>query len=209
MQRSSCGGPAGRLAAGLLLVLVLAPGARGVEPAPGIYQGEEPVGQEVEAILAPVIPLAPEEILAPEVLTYEELAPVAGGDRPSLITDASRMGLRGPLTALERAKLEMARQAIEASRAAGTLYTLPEDAVIYSAEEAEAIKLQRLRATEPAELPADPAAAVGIEIPSVQVAGAPGLTPAEEAKLRGEAPSAPQPAPPAREIPASGREEGR
>jgi hypothetical protein len=114
---------------------------------------------------------------------------VAGLHRADVFTDANA-GLPLPeANAIERVKLEMARAAIEASRAAGTLeMQLPDDTLPATLEELQAMKEQALAAKVSAPLPADPIAGVGEELPSVQEIGAPGLTPYEEAKLRGESP---------------------
>ena len=167
------------------------------------FASEEPVNehgpsapaQEVESIVAPVSTILMEEepvqIEAPS-LQPSQIAPDAD-HRGAQFTDA-RLGLAaGPITAGERSKLEMARAAIEASRAAGTLFVteLPDDTVPATEAELESMKMQMLAARQSTPPAPDPVAGVGENIPSVQEIGPSGLTEYEEAKLRGEHPAAP------------------
>ncbi len=110
-------------------------------------------------------------------------APVEANDKGSTFTDAgARLSPQGP-NLLERQKLEMARRAIEASRAAGTLDVTPIDGVEGHATAADAeSRLDLLHNLPGTPLQPDPAAAIG-EMPSAQIPGSPELTPQERAKL--------------------------
>jgi hypothetical protein len=84
----------------------------------------------------------------------------------------------------ELAKLELAREAIEASRAAGTLFAarpLP-DAAPAPPVDFAAQKLQRLEAARAAEILPSELTGFGIETPPNQEVGEPGLSDAEKAK---------------------------
>ena len=77
----------------------------------------------------------------------------------------------------------MAQRAIDASRAAGTLWVMPpRGARQLPATGTEAVKLEMLRDASSLPIEPDPAAAVG-EMPSVQIPGSPGLTEQERGKL--------------------------
>jgi hypothetical protein len=138
-------------------------------------------------------------------LLLRMLAPREPGDKGSEFTDAGFGLPDAPPNAIERAKLEVARQALEAARAAGTLFLLPRRTERFDLpadrERAEALKLQLL-ARRPAKLAPFLEAGVGPFKP-LHKAGKPGLTPLEQAKLeaflRGEtfaAPPATEPAKP-------------
>jgi hypothetical protein len=108
--------------------------------------------------------------------------------RSETLTDVGR--IQAPrLNDLEVLKLEMARAAVEASRAAGTLDArpVPDDLDPATPEEVEAIKLQHLEALEPQLIESDPAAGIG-EFEPIQETGPPGLTEYETRKLNGENP---------------------
>lgn len=150
---------------------------------------EEPLApQDSEAIQAPAVPVEPSILLNPGSILLRWLDPVAPDDKGTWFVD---QGLgRDPmgLTPLEQAKLAMARQAVEASRAAGTLLvTPPEEAPPYTTEELQAIKRQAWEARMPAQLDPEVSArvGVGVHLPPVQEAGPPGLTPQEQEKLDG------------------------
>jgi len=111
------------------------------------------------------------------------LAPSGPNDKGSTWTDASDAGSApAEPNPLELLKLEMARRAVEASRASGTLWVVfPGAALRPATPDVEAKKLE-LRNAAPADPPRpDPSAAVGPLVP-VQIPGAPGLTPGEKAK---------------------------
>jgi hypothetical protein len=151
--------------------------------------------QEVERIVSPEssIVIEDEPIGIEESLLQSTSIPGDAEHRAETFTDA-RLGLpAGPLTAGERSKLDMARAAIEASRAAGTLFVtaLPEDTVPATEAEQQAMKMQMLEARTSAPPVADPIAGIGLNLPSVQEVGPSGLTEYEEAKLRGENPPPP------------------
>lgn len=148
---------------------------------------------EVDRLVAPQTSV--EADLNPPTLQVRSLQPTevppeAGVHRGGVYTNGNR-GLPLPEpNAIERLKLEMARAAVEASRAAGTLEmtALPEDTLPATLEELQQMKQQALEAHVSVPLPEDPIAGVGEDLPSVQEIGARGLTPYEEAKLRGEHP---------------------
>lgn len=107
-----------------------------------------------------------------------------------LLTD-SGPGVPAPLTVNERAKLEMARAAVQASRVAGTLLVVPqEEEDLLTPAEREAVKLQRWAETPPAVLPPDVAAGTA-DVEPVQEVGPAGLTEYERQKLEGLNPAPP------------------
>jgi hypothetical protein len=114
------------------------------------------------------------------------LAPVDTNDKGTIYTDGSEpQSPPAEPNALEQQKLEMARRAVETSRAAGTLWVTPLGAAPHTlAPASEAKKLEQLLATPSQPPQPDPAAAVGPRAP-VQIPGTPGLTPDERAKLEG------------------------
>ena len=149
-----------------------------------------PVPQEVESLLVPrtnLLPEADERRLDVSTLTQIDVAPDAA-QRGSVMTDASVGSPEGPPTPIEQAKLDAARLAVEASRAAGTLFvtSLPEDTTPATHDELEAMKMQQLRARHSVAPSPDPIAGVGEDLKAVQKTGPSALTPTEEAKLRGE-----------------------
>ena len=164
---------------------------------------------EVDRNVAPEgVPLTERELptfaipaLEPRIVPAEE-----GVHRGGVSTDGSRGGVAPEPNSIERAKLEMARAAVEASRAAGTLHAmeLPDDTLPATLEELERMKMQALADRVSRPLPEDPAALSAGEFPSVQESGAPGLTPYEEAKLRGENPEPTRATPVSPELPGSG-----
>jgi hypothetical protein len=127
------------------------------------------------------------------------VAPDGVAHRGGVMTDGGLGSPASRLTVSERGKLEMARAAIEASRAAGTLYVaqLPEDTVPATPEELAAMKMQQLAARRSAAPAPDPIAGVGESFEPVQEVGPAGLSDAEQAKLRGETPIARQGSTPA------------
>lgn len=149
-----------------------------------------PAPQEVESLLVPRMTQLPEpddRRLDVSTLTPIEVAPDAA-QRGGVMTDASAGLAEGPLTSDEHAKLDAARAAVEASRAAGTLFvtSLPEDTTPATREELEAMKMQQLRAHHSVTPAPDPIAGIGEDLKAIQEIGPTGLTPAEEMKLRGE-----------------------
>lgn len=146
--------------------------------------------QEVESIQSPQGPayVEPESIDGEaKALEPTILLPTAE-HRGGVVTDAGDGLFATFLTPSERAKLDLARAAVEASRAAGTLevHTLPEDTIPATQDELAAMKMQQLEARRSQAPAADPVAGVGQDLPSVQELGPSGLTPFEQAKLRGE-----------------------
>jgi len=183
----------------LLVMAAIASAAMGAEsqraPRPSPSRGEEPAVNDAPRIsnIAPSAKLARPS----SALLLRPVPPREPADKGSEFTDAG-FGLpeAGP-NAIERAKLEVARQALEAARAAGTLFLLPRPTepldLAADRERAEALKLE-LRARPPAKLAPFLEAGVG-PFKALQKAGRPGLTPLEQAKLeaflRGEAFAAP------------------
>lgn len=161
-----------------------------------------PQADAAEAIQAP----APSTDVAAETpfigpLELLTLSPVDPLDRGSDFTDAG-LG-RGPAApnALEQSKLALARAAIEASRAAGTLYAVgPRPADLGDLEALRAAKRDRLRSQAPAPTPAQAdASGVGGGLEPIQLIGPAEPTAEELAKLQG---LAPRPAAPAESKPA-------
>ncbi|MCP4546293.1 MAG: hypothetical protein GY835_07495 [bacterium] len=99
-------------------------------------------------------------------------APAAEADRGGSYTNCGEgVAYLGP-NAFERAKLAMARDAVEASRAAGTLMIQMQGPPLpQRPEDLEAIKLQALRLAQPDQLDDFSPAGVGRNIPSVQNPG--------------------------------------
>jgi hypothetical protein len=172
---------------GISIGLAIADGAAH-GPQQGPAQSSPP--QQTEAIQAPPVAVSPSGAVAPTtpgVLFYRSVPPSDPLDKGSTCTDMGAGFPAGPPTENERAKLEMSRAAVEAARAAGTLFISPIVAAHAdpSAEAAQA-KLDALSATRPAQLPPDPAAGIGVPTPPVQLVGPPELTPAEIQKLADE-----------------------
>ena len=180
----------------LLLFPFLIPTIAGAEDAPDRSAGRASPDEETEAILAPAVPVVPDPGAGIGQLILRELSILDPLDKGSTFTDLGFAAPAGPLTSLEVAKLEMARRAIAASRLAGTLYGLalegPPERL--APAEAEAIKRAAWRAQAPAPLPADLPSGVGVAMPPLQESGPAGLSPAEVAKLAGEAAEAITPA---------------
>jgi len=142
------------------------------------------------------VPASAESIQAPEAtqplegipvgdLILREMGPGIPHDKGSLYTDGGEGLPPSGANSLERAKLDMARAAVEASQAAGTLLMRPatDTGIVPSPPDLGAIKLECLQSTPPAELPPDPAAGAGISIAPVQEMGPSELTPQEQTKL--------------------------
>jgi len=178
----------------VLTAILLAPALAFASDDPVNQPPENAPVQEVERIVSPESAIPMEDGVEVELPSLQSM-PIAGDSehRAETFTDA-RWGLpAGPITAGERSKLEMARAAIEASRAAGTLFVtaLPEDTVPATEVELQAMKMQMLEARASVPPAADPVAGIGPSLPSVQEVGPSGLTEYEEAKLRGENPPPP------------------
>lgn len=151
--------------------------------------------QEVERIVSPESAISMEEgPIDVEAPSLQPTSIAADSEHRAATFSDARLGLpAGPITAGERSKLVMARAAIEASRAAGTLFVteLPEDTVPATEAELQSMKIQQLDARASISPAPDPVAGIGPNIPSVQEVGPSGLTEYEEAKLRGENPPPP------------------
>ena len=188
-----------------VLALLLLPAAGLASDEPVNAPPARAIVQEVEslAVPAPTVPFdAGTRRMHPTVLV-PTLVPADAEQRGGTMTDAAAGLAPAAPTPGELAKLDAARAAIEASRAAGTLLVtqLPEDTTPATREEQRAMKMQKLDAHRTTPLPPDPVAGIGEDLPPVQLMGPAGLTPAEQAKLRGEilpgqtVPPAPAPAP--------------
>jgi hypothetical protein len=154
------------------------------EDAPTLASAPPAPAGQTPPILAPSwsedwLPLSPAG-----QLFIRTLPPVSPDDKGSVYTDASDPASPAAApNALEQEKLAMARQAVEASRAAGTLWVTPlGGSQSTPPADAEAVKLEQLRAMPSLPLQPDPAAAVG-ETPPLQVLGTSGMAEQERAKL--------------------------
>ncbi len=143
-------------------------------------------------------PTASESLIAPEIAT-PLLTPTEGvlllrwndtADPDGRISSYTDLGLGVPYAgpnALERAKLEQARTAIEASRAAGTLMMAGE-AIGVDRALLQALESRRFETNESSAPSPDAAAGVGPEIEGISRVGHEGLNEVERAKLAGEIP---------------------
>jgi nucleotide-binding universal stress UspA family protein len=127
----------------LVLTAVSAAGAGSVFDSLAHFGPGRPVRET--AVLAPDVTDAPRGARATGVLKSRPLTLAPDGDRGSRMTDAGAGLAPLPLTNLESAKLDLARDAITAAEAAGTRAVSPtevEDAV-FTPEELDAIKRQQ------------------------------------------------------------------
>ncbi len=189
--------------AGLVLLtiagLAFAPPARAAGDEPDRGRPAEAPAQSAEAIQAPAAPLLPADGLPYGPLELLTLNPVDPLDRGSDLTDAGLDAAPAMPSALEEAKLAMARAAVEASRAAGTLYVIgPQPAALAPPEMQRAAKLDRLRSQPPVPMPdlAGPAG-VGGGLEPLQLIGPSAPSAEELAKLETSYPATSNPAPPA------------
>lgn len=154
--------------------------ARVTAPPPAAAQTPPIVSPSWSADYLPLSPIGE--------LFLRTFVPVASNDKGSTYTSGGESASlpAGP-NALEQQKLEMARQAVEASRAAGTLWVSPLDWIQQTTPPlgAAARKLEQLRTAPSQPLQPDPSAAVG-EMPSVQTPGSSELSAQERAKLDGK-----------------------
>ncbi len=191
-----CTWTGGRAAA--LAMLLLPASALAAEPVQGT---STPLSlDEVESIVIPGMTELPDpETIQLDVLRSSliPIAPDGAVHRGGVMTDAGLGMPVRPATALETLKLDMARAAVEASRAAGTLYVmqLPDDTIPATEDELARMKMQQLEARRSIPSAPDPVAGIGENLTPVQEVGPAGLSAGEEAKLRGETPTAPQGAP--------------
>lgn len=166
-----------------LSVILWAPVVRAADAPAIIHPPIETIGDEVEAIQVPAIPVLDTELPSLPERTARENSIVDPLDKGSVYTDGSIDLVVGPPPALELGKLAMGRAAIEAARLAGTLFVPAVPGPDITPEETEAMKLERLATMPPAPVVADPAAGSGVETPAVQQTGPAGLSPAEIEKL--------------------------
>jgi hypothetical protein len=176
--------------------LSLATPAAGAGDAPDRGQPAPATAQGAEAIQAPAAPLPAAPDLPYGPLQLFTLSPVEPLDRGSDFTDAGFGSAAGAPTALELAKLDMARAAIEASRAAGTLNAVgPQAAAFVSPEDQRAAKMDLLRThTQPAMPETAGPAGVGGGLEPLQLLGPSEPTAEELAKLEQSYPATPNPA---------------
>ena len=180
-------GRALRLAA-LLLFGASALALAADEPATG-PAGPAP-GNETESIVAPQIT---DDVAANSsgVLTpvLRDLPDAEG--RLSIYTDMGEDRAYDGPNALERAKLQMAREAVEASRAAGTLMMSAAQGPVIEIdrEAAMAEKMRRLAEYESSAPQPNAADGVGQSAPGIVEVGSGELNEIERAKLAGEEPA--------------------
>lgn len=153
--------------------------------------------QLYEPILSPAAPGEWLPFATVGGLLLQAMAPAVPGEKGGSFTNAGAGLAPQPPNLLEQRKLDMARAAIEASRAAGTLTPAPSPADLpvapaphLFAAQATALrpgedmrKLDALRGAPFAPLLPDPAACLGVLPAPLQVPGPVGLTPMERAKL--------------------------
>lgn len=162
----------------LLLALSLPVAATGAErQGAGVPDPADPAVAPRPAVVA--VPEAPRPVSRLRL----RVRPAADPVKAEVFVDD---GLERPVlepTARERAKLEAARVAVEASRAAGTLDGAFERAPRSPLPpwQVEAAKFERLRASRPAPITSRPEE-MGLGAASRQKQGPAGLTPAEQAK---------------------------
>jgi hypothetical protein len=177
--------------AAALCALALTLGVALAEDAPQQGKPTQADRTASEAIQGPQLPAGVDLAgrSAAELSQFLQFASGEIDDKGSSFTDAGAGRVNAGPNALERAKLDMARAAVEASRAAGTLFvsaagpTLPERPA-----DIEAIKLQQLLST--------PSQVDGIDVPAgldpslepLQQMGPDALNAVEQAKLAGEEP---------------------
>jgi hypothetical protein len=166
-----------------LSLILWAPVALAADAPAIIHPSIETVGDEVEAIQVPAIPVLESELPTLPEQTARQSVVIDPLDKGSAYTDGSIDLTVGPPPALELGKLAMGRAAVDAARRAGTLFVPAVAGPDITPEETEAMKLERLAATPPAPVVADPAAGSGVETAPVQKTGPVGLTPAEIEKL--------------------------
>lgn len=176
----------------------------GAAAAPDQGQAEATPPQSAEAIQAPatIFQTAPlDQLQAP--LELQHLTPVTPEDRGSAFTDAGLGTIASP-NAIERAKLAMAREAIEASRAAGTLMVFgPSPMLPPAPADIDALKLEQLRQHVQPSAPAQAGAdGIGGGLSPIQQTGPEAPTEAELAKLRQDWPATPNTAIPLEAKPA-------
>ncbi|OGF04381.1 MAG: hypothetical protein A2W00_12700 [Candidatus Eisenbacteria bacterium RBG_16_71_46] len=142
----------------------------------------------VAELPSPAAPAVPDPTL-PQArrLQLRFLSDAQGAGREHSFTDAAFGSPPAPPTTLERAKLDLARAAVEASRRAGTLLLLPriEEPLQELDVFAPQRKLALMRSRPPAVLRPDAAAGLAADQHPIQRVGPPGLTPLEIAKLKG------------------------
>lgn len=187
----------------LLAVLLLPAFIASAEETPD--RGKSPdTTQPAEAVQAPTIP---GDIPSPSPLSgapeLQRPIPVDPLDRGSSLTNAGSAGTITEPNILERAKLDMAREAIEASRLAGTLlHTWPGPLLPPLPAGIEAAKFEAMRDLTPLARPIQAGAdGVGGGLEPIQRIGEPVPTEAELDKLRQSWPATPNenmPQPPAR-----------
>ncbi len=176
------------------------------ENAPDRSKAESPASDvtELNQLLPLILDVAPEN-QGVAIFELQFLAPVSAEDRGSSFTDAGLGSVNDP-NAIERAKLAMARAAIEASRVAGTLImpALPGPVLPPAPADIEPIKLERYLNPAPIAVPemAGPDG-IGGGLNPIQEIGSDEPTAEELAKLQQSWPATPNSKAPASVEPAA------
>lgn len=177
----------GTLAALGLAILAAGAAHADVTPPTIVLPGPSDTADESAFAQDPGIPLLTTDGAQAEAMIVRDAPILDPRDKGSQYTDGAYAAPRTELTTGEQAKLQMARAAVEASRANGTLpMRLPEElGPALTEEEITQIKNRQLVEQRPAEIVSDPAAGVGPDMPAVQIIGAEELNAIEQAKLDG------------------------
>ena len=167
----------------LLTIDVVSVAWAGDGPARGCVATQRAASSD-EPILAPAPPLDWLPFPMMGELFFSTIPPTEPNDKGSILTNMGA-GVAPPQpNAFESLKLQMARSAIEASRAAGTLWVVPAEMPAQDPK-TDALQQKLIAVQNAPSLPLqpDPAACVGGSLAPLQIAGPPGLTPQERAKL--------------------------
>ncbi len=184
-----------------VLMLILPTGIVAAEEAPERGKAEAAATETAQAPAALLETTTDPDGLKLELL---HLSPTELEDRGSSFTDAG-LGQENAPNIIERAKLEMARAAIEASRAAGTLnmMTAPGPVLPPAPADIEAIKLEQLSNLSPPPVPLEAGSdGIGGGLESVQLSGPQEPNAEELAKLQQNWPATPNSDVPAADQPA-------
>jgi hypothetical protein len=183
LRRSALGGA-------IVLLLILPTAIAATEDAPERGRAEVDA-TETTRNTAPIVDVA--TVRSEAELELLHLAPVEPEDRGSSFTDAG-LGQENVPNVIERAKLAMARAAIEAARAAGTLNmtAAPGPLLPPAPADIEAIKLEQLNNPAPITMPAEAGIdGVGGGLEPLQLSGPQEPSAEELAKLQQSWPATP------------------
>jgi len=140
----------------------------------------------VDSIVGPAVDPQPRtDVLLPlDGILLLRIEPGIPMDDDSVMTDGGANRPPQPPTEFERIKLDMAHEAVERARAAGTLMVCPEGESPVVPPQADIDAMKRLRALEtpPAPMPPEPVE-VGAPGRPLQERGPAGMTAEERAKL--------------------------